>query len=170
VGYVSDIILGAGGSLVAAELWAHADPLSRFFIRRATFHLPVEQRARREEEWLAHLDETPGAVRKLMHAIGCWAAAPAVGRAGANRVGQRARMVPGPMLTMFKMSVGTARTDVREWIAAVCGMVGVVLGVNVGLWAERSENGAVYAVVLSICALGSYLAWRRLRAALRRHG
>jgi hypothetical protein len=98
MGYLIDITLGACGSLVAAEIWSHADPLSRWLIRRAVLSLPEAQRARREEEWLAHLEETPGAVRKLLHAVGCWSGAPAVGYAAVGQVRQSA----GALSAVFK--------------------------------------------------------------------
>jgi hypothetical protein len=105
VGYLIDIALGTCGSLLAAEIWSHADPLSRRLIRRAVLRVPEQERARREEEWLAHLEETPGAFRKLFHAIGCWSGAPAVGRAVAGRVQQRARTASATMFTMFTMKL-----------------------------------------------------------------
>jgi len=83
---LNDIALGACASFLAAEIWAHADPISRWFIQRAVLRLPENERARRNEEWLAHLDDTPGALRKLFHAIGCWSGAPAVGRAAVGHV------------------------------------------------------------------------------------
>jgi hypothetical protein len=93
VGYLIDVAIGAAGSLLAAEIWSHAEPLARWLVRRAVRRLPEAQRERRQEEWLAHLEETPGAVRKLLHGVGCWSGAPAVGRAVAGRVRQRARTV-----------------------------------------------------------------------------
>lgn len=50
-------------------------------IKRATQKLGKEQRGRCEEEWLAHIRETPGAVDKLIAAIGFLLAA---------------RTIPGP--------------------------------------------------------------------------
>jgi hypothetical protein len=91
MGLLTDVALAIGASLVAAELWAHAEPIARWFITRAVRRLPEAERARREEEWLAHLEETPGALRKFLHGVGCWSGAPAVGRALAGRVRQHAK-------------------------------------------------------------------------------
>src|SRR5260370_42159638 len=88
MGYLIDIVVGTAGSLLAAEIYCRADPVSRGWIRRAVARLPAEQRALREEEWFAHLQETPGAVGKLLHGIGCWSGAPAVARAAGVRVQQ----------------------------------------------------------------------------------
>ena len=89
MGYLIDIGVGACSSFLAAEIWSHADPLARLLIRRAVSRLPEPERDRRQEEWLAHLDETPGAIRKLLHGIGCWLGAPAVGRVHAHGARQQ---------------------------------------------------------------------------------
>jgi hypothetical protein len=81
MGYLTDFLIGIGGSLIAAEVCANADRVAAFFIRRAIQRVPETERERRLEEWLAHLDDTPGAVRKLFHGLGCWFGAPAVARA-----------------------------------------------------------------------------------------
>jgi hypothetical protein len=60
---------------VAAELSAHIEPCARWIIDKGVDQLPAEVRDRYREEWLAHLDETPGTLRKLWHAVGCrWGA------------------------------------------------------------------------------------------------
>jgi hypothetical protein len=49
----------------------HAEPLARWIIEKAVKRLPAGDCDRFREEWLAHLDETPGTLRKLWHAFGC---------------------------------------------------------------------------------------------------
>jgi hypothetical protein len=85
------VVLGAVGSILAYEICAHADPVARWLIIRAVARLPEPQRNVRLEEWLAHLNETPGAIRKLLHGVGCWFGAPAIGRALAGGVRVRTR-------------------------------------------------------------------------------
>ena len=80
MGYLMDIGLGSFASLVAAELSAHAEPASRAIVERAVRRLPVSERARWREEWLAHLNETPGAIRKLLHGAECHIAALSIAR------------------------------------------------------------------------------------------
>jgi hypothetical protein len=75
MGYLIDIMIGAAGSLVAAELWSHADLTAQWLIRKAVRRLPAEHQERRREEWLADLHDMPGVLRKLLWAAGChWAA------------------------------------------------------------------------------------------------
>jgi len=82
MGYLIDILIGAAGSLVAAELWARADPFARLLIRAAVRRLPTEERERRLQEWLADLHDMPSALGKLSWAVGChWAATVANARA-----------------------------------------------------------------------------------------
>jgi hypothetical protein len=94
MGYLTELLVGAAGSLIAAEVWVHADPASRWLIKRAVRRLPEDQQERRLEEWLAGLDEFPGAIRKLLHAFGCWTGAPAVGQAASLARAVQARAVP----------------------------------------------------------------------------
>jgi hypothetical protein len=90
MGYLIDIAAGAASRIIAGEIGAHIEPFARWNIIKAAERLPVESRDRFREEWLAHLDETPGTLRKLWHAAGC--------RWGAIKVGevlqqQRIRLV-----------------------------------------------------------------------------
>lgn len=66
------IVLGAIGSLLAAEIWANAPRLGRWFIKRAVLQLPASKRDHFLEEWLSDIDERPGALDKLRHALGCY--------------------------------------------------------------------------------------------------
>jgi hypothetical protein len=78
MGYLIDILIGAMSRIVARELSAHSEPLARWIIKRAVECLPVDDRDKFREEWLAHLEETPGALRKFCHAVGCRLGAPKV--------------------------------------------------------------------------------------------
>jgi hypothetical protein len=75
MGYVIDILLGAAGSLVAAELWSQAEPVARWLIQKAVKCMPAEQQERCAVEWLSDLHEMPGALLKLLWALGCHRAA-----------------------------------------------------------------------------------------------
>jgi hypothetical protein len=71
MGYLRDLGLG----LLATEIYVHASPLARWIVAGAVARLPDEERERRREEWLADLDDMPGAIEKLLWALGChWAA------------------------------------------------------------------------------------------------
>jgi hypothetical protein len=75
MGYLIEILVGAAGSLVAAEVYIHAQPTARWLVRMAAARLPSNKRQRSQEEWLADLDDLPGAAQKLWWAAGChWAA------------------------------------------------------------------------------------------------
>lgn len=92
MGYVSDLILGIVGNLIAAELYVHADPIARWIVSRSVTRLPADERERRLEEWLADLNDRPG-LGKLAWALGCvWTASTThagVWRAGRQRNAQR---------------------------------------------------------------------------------
>lgn len=75
MGYLMDILIGAASRVVTGELAAHVEPVARWIINKAADGLPACHRERFREEWIAHLDETPGSFRKLLHAIGCRLAA-----------------------------------------------------------------------------------------------
>jgi hypothetical protein len=61
-----DILTAVLSSLVA--------DLVKWLIRWAVLQLPERARERYREEWQAHLNELPGFIRKLSHALGCWKA------------------------------------------------------------------------------------------------
>jgi hypothetical protein len=62
----------AASRMVTSELSAHVEPMARWIIGKAVQRFPANDRNRFREEWLAHLDETPGTLRKLWHAVGCY--------------------------------------------------------------------------------------------------
>jgi hypothetical protein len=75
MGYLRDLMIGAAGSLIAAEAYVHAHRLARWIVERAIARLPAEERERRREEWLADLNDMIGMFEKLLWALGCyWAA------------------------------------------------------------------------------------------------
>jgi hypothetical protein len=127
MGYLIDLGAGILGSLFAAEIWSHADPLSRWLIRSALQRLPEEQRLRREEEWLAHLEETPGAIRKLLHGFGCLLGAPAVGRTLAAPVRKDGRSTFGEVRVVLTV-LGSVHRKQSFWLGMLALLtIGVVL-------------------------------------------
>lgn len=75
------LAVGIVGSLVAAEIYAHANGIGHWLIAMAVRQLPEAARAEYSEAWLSHLDELPGCVRKIWHAADCLLrAAPGVRR------------------------------------------------------------------------------------------
>jgi hypothetical protein len=75
MGYLIDVLICAASRIVTSELSAHVEPMARWIIGKAVQRFPANDRNRFREEWLAHLDETPGTLRKLWHAVGCYLAA-----------------------------------------------------------------------------------------------
>jgi len=61
---------------------AWIDEVARRMIRIAAHNAPEPLRERLEEEWLAHLAERTGRIRRLSLALGCYWAAVAIGREG----------------------------------------------------------------------------------------
>lgn len=68
--YVVAILLGAIGSLIAAEFYANAPRLTRWIIEDGLLFLPEQNRERYREEWLAHIEECSGHLLKIWHALG----------------------------------------------------------------------------------------------------
>ncbi len=58
-----EYLIGFGFSLVAevviAEFYGWLPKINKWLVRRATSRMPLEQRERHTEEWLAHLNEIP---------------------------------------------------------------------------------------------------------------
>lgn len=106
MGYLIDILIGAGGSLIAKELWSNADPVSQWLVRKAVQRLPIEERERRLEEWAADVHDMPSAFGKLSWAVGChWAAT----IANAPAWQARRKLVPAGSLAIQGLSgIGTA--------------------------------------------------------------
>ena len=72
MGYLIELLVGAAGSVLAAEVLANAEPASRWLVIRAAARLSDEgERERRREEWLADLNDMPGATAKLLWSFGC---------------------------------------------------------------------------------------------------
>jgi hypothetical protein len=73
--YLTALILGALGSLLACELYFWAPAIARAIARSAASRLPPPEAERYAEEWLGLLEEVPGHCWRLVHAIGFhWAA------------------------------------------------------------------------------------------------
>jgi hypothetical protein len=97
MGYLIDILIGAASRIVMGELSAHVEPFAHWLVGKAADRLPPDYRERFLEEWLAHLDEVPGSVRKLWHAAGCYVAAGKVG-------------------TVFAQQLERGQTEWRGWL------------------------------------------------------
>jgi hypothetical protein len=110
MGYVIDILIGAVSRIVTGELSAHVEPMARWIIGKAVERLPAEDRDRFREEWVAHLGEIPGTVRKLGHALGCYIGATAITQV---LVRQRKRSVIPPSRTT------DFTTDRDDWASRV---------------------------------------------------
>ncbi len=116
MGYLMDILIGAASRIVTSELSAYVEPMARWIIEKAVGRLPACQRERFREEWIAHLNETPGLFRKSLHAIGCQLAASALANIPA---------VPAKVITQsddrerhyrkFLRIVGKAAPELQPW-------------------------------------------------------
>jgi hypothetical protein len=86
MGYIIDFLLGAGGSVFAAEVCASAQPVAKRLICVAVRYLPREEQERCREEWVADLSDMPGVLAKSCWVGGCcWAVAASNGRAWRSR-------------------------------------------------------------------------------------
>src|SRR6266404_1480847 len=114
--HLIDALIGIVSCLVAAEIWSHKDnvarwlnpegrwlgPVDRWLISKAVERLPADARGRFCEEWLAHLDETPGTLRKLLHAVGCYLAAAQLAGLLAGQTGPEAQFTFMPAAGWFE--------------------------------------------------------------------
>ena len=76
--YVTPLLVGIVGSLVAAELYARLPQVARLLIDYAIQKIPNGHRMRFKEEWLSHLEECQGNLEKLQHGYGCYVGAAAI--------------------------------------------------------------------------------------------
>lgn len=68
---VTALVFAIAVGLATAEILAYAPRISRWLVNRAVRKLPEADRDRYREEWLAHADELPGHLTKLLHALDC---------------------------------------------------------------------------------------------------
>jgi len=78
---VTTILLGAIGSLIASEIYAHGSLIAEWIISHAVLRLPEDQQSRFREEWHADNRDFAGSIRKVAHAVGCILGAPSVAKA-----------------------------------------------------------------------------------------
>jgi hypothetical protein len=64
-------------NVVASDLYDWSGRLASWLITRSVQRLPPELRDRYREEWLAHAEEIPGKITKLVHALGVYTRASA---------------------------------------------------------------------------------------------
>jgi hypothetical protein len=73
IGVFFPAVLGIFGAAISRQLTDEFEAwtpwLVNYLIQRALRQLPENQRKRREEEWLSHVDEIPGEVGKLIDAL-----------------------------------------------------------------------------------------------------
>ena len=65
------ILLPIVVNLLSNELYDRAPSFARWLINRAVRQLPESERALRQEEWEAHLDQCHGKLGQVRHALGC---------------------------------------------------------------------------------------------------
>lgn len=65
------LLLAIAAKFFADELKEWANWLPAKLIRWASKQFPAEKQGRFEEEWLAHCNDLPGTLAKVLHAIGC---------------------------------------------------------------------------------------------------
>jgi len=79
------------GNMVACEFYDRTPSIAIWLIARAVAKLPDVDRARYQEELRAHLDEYPGKLGKLLHAVGVYLKASTLASELANRAHQSTR-------------------------------------------------------------------------------
>lgn len=72
------IVGGLFLNMLASEAYDWSEKIAEKIVRFASKRTPADQRDRWEEEWLAHLNDTPGKLSKVIYAIGILVAAPSI--------------------------------------------------------------------------------------------
>jgi two-component sensor histidine kinase len=154
--HLIDILIGVISGIVAAELIAHAEPVARWIIGKAVEHLPPGNRDRFREEWLAHLDETPGALRKLWHSMGCCLGAAKVGAVLVHTEQDEldSRVLPPAELTELdersQMLIAELNHRVKNILAIVHSLAWQTLSANQSPWEfKRAFDGRLRALSLA---------------------
>jgi hypothetical protein len=93
-----DIVVALAITLIGAELIAYAPSVAKWLVGRAVRRLRPEDQERFAEEWLAHAEELPGAVGKLLHGASCYVRA-------ARRISQERYK---PQMTRLRLAVAHA--------------------------------------------------------------
>lgn len=68
------VAVGLVVTVLSGEFSAWAPILAKRMVHRAVRHLPEADRVATEAEWLAHVEQVPGNVGKVLHACGMWRA------------------------------------------------------------------------------------------------
>ena len=69
------VILGIVASMVGHDVSSNIKSICRWLIRHAARQVPLSKRARLQEEWMADIDATAGAILKLFVTLGFFVAA-----------------------------------------------------------------------------------------------
>ena len=85
VALIASVVIGVAGNLIASEIYDRSPSIARWLISRAAARLPKSEIARRKEEWLAHMEECPGKLGQLIHAVGCFRASLQIRKAIGSR-------------------------------------------------------------------------------------
>jgi hypothetical protein len=80
--------------LTIVEVQDWMPTFARWIINRSAAKLPKHERERFREEWLAHLDEYPGRLSKICHAVGCALGVRAINKAISVRLHQKSPSTP----------------------------------------------------------------------------
>ncbi len=75
---LSSLIMAVLGKFLGTEIEAWVPALAQRLLAKAVQRLPESARERYAEEWAAHLNESPGNLIKILHAIGCLRSAKAI--------------------------------------------------------------------------------------------
>lgn len=70
LGAVAGILGAVVSKLLADDFKTWTPRIVEYLVGRAVRSLPEQEQARREEEWKAHIDETPGEIVKIVTALG----------------------------------------------------------------------------------------------------
>lgn len=133
--YLTALLLGVLGSLIAWEISLRYRKWCEAIIRSAAQRLPDEQRLIREEEWLAALNDCVGMVSAFSHAIGCWVGAPAVGASASLKRAVSAAKPSRALGGRFRVKVRIdptafmrAMTQLRRVLPAIWPVLASVIG------------------------------------------
>jgi phytoene synthase len=72
--FFGTLVVGIICNMAASEFYDRSSGFARWIVRRALYQIPKKDRQRREEEWLADIDDYPGKLSQVVRACGIFRA------------------------------------------------------------------------------------------------
>ncbi len=141
--FILSVLIAVACNMLASELYDRAASFAHYLIDRAANRLPSHARERYREEWLAHLNDCPGKLSKLWHALGV--------TLSVHRVSREVGMASASSSKDSDLDVFTSPKKLRQ----------LMFGLVLMLVGSLPEDIAIYdhvPVMLKLLLIGTYAA------------